>query len=149
MTSTTVSPAVSSVLIPERIAIVVDGGLPAGLAANAAAVLALTLGRHTDGVLGADAVDADGRAHLGITALTVPILSATQETLHHLVVAADATDDVLAVDFASVAQAARTYRDYTNRLAEAGTADHAYVGLGLAGPKRAINRLVGSLRLYR
>jgi Protein of unknown function (DUF2000) len=149
MTSTTIRPPSPPLLVPERLAIVLDGTLPAGLAANAAAVLALTLGRHTDGVLGPDVPDADGRAHRGITALTVPVLSATPDELRGLVTAADAAEGVLAVDFASVAQAARRYEDYVDALATAGTAEHSYVGVGLAGPKRAVSRLVGNFRLYR
>jgi hypothetical protein len=136
-------------MVPERLAIVVDGDLPAGLAANAAAVLALTLGRHTEGVLGPDVPDADGRLHRGITALNVPILRATPGALRDIVLAAAVADDVVTVDFCAEAQSARVYSEYTAKLAATGTSDLGYVGVGLAGSKKAVNRLVGSLPLYR
>ena len=47
----------------ERCVIVVDESLPAGLAANAAAVLALTLGAREPDLVGADFVDADAQPH--------------------------------------------------------------------------------------
>src|SRR5918992_2780684 len=54
-----VSPQVRyvAVLVSERCVIVVDEDLPAGLAANAAAVLALTLGAREPELVGADFVD--------------------------------------------------------------------------------------------
>jgi hypothetical protein len=50
----------------ERCAIVIDADLAPGLAANAAAVLALTLGATVDGIVGPDLVDADGEVHPGL-----------------------------------------------------------------------------------
>ena len=52
--------------MPERCVIVVDESLPPGLAANAAAVLALTLGAREPALVGADLVDADDRSHPGL-----------------------------------------------------------------------------------
>ena len=49
--------------MPERCVIVIDEALPPGLAANAAAVLALTLGREEPALVGAGFVDADEGAH--------------------------------------------------------------------------------------
>jgi hypothetical protein len=52
--------------MPERCVIVVDEALPPRLAANAAAVLALTLGALEPALAGADFVDGDEEAHPGL-----------------------------------------------------------------------------------
>ena len=56
----------------ERCVIVVDESLPAGLAANAAAVLALTLGAREPDLVGADFVDADAQPHPGLIPIGLP-----------------------------------------------------------------------------
>lgn len=134
---------------PDKCVIVVDAELPVGLALNTAAILSLTIGRHVDGVLGNDVKDADGFLHRGITSLPVPILRGDTATLASLVVAAAAVPEVFEVDFTKTAQTSRTYDEYTARMAETATADLPYVGVGLAGPKRAVDKLVGNLSLYR
>ena len=69
---------------PERCVIVVDEDLAPGLAANAAAVLALTLGVTVDGLVGPDLVDADGDVHPGLFAAGLPVLGAARATLSPL-----------------------------------------------------------------
>ena len=60
----------------EKCVLVIDGTLPLGLIANTAAILGITLGKHLPQAVGPDVRDKSGRAHLGITALPVPILRA-------------------------------------------------------------------------
>src|SRR3954470_22743403 len=67
--------------MPERCVIVVDADLPPGLAANAAAVLALTLGAREPALAGADLVDADGREHPGLIPIGLPVLKAPRAAL--------------------------------------------------------------------
>ncbi|QFZ19111.1 DUF2000 domain-containing protein [Saccharothrix syringae] len=134
---------------PDKCVIVVDGDLPVGLALNTAAILSLTIGRHVDGVLGDDVKDADGFAHRGITSLPVPILRGDAAALAALVVKAAAVPEVFVVDFTRTAQTSRTYDEYISRMAEIGTGDLPYVGVGIAGPKKPVDRLVGNFALYR
>lgn len=65
--------------------LIVAEALPAGLAANTAAVLALTLGRTAPHLFGPDATDADGRTYPGLTTQPLPVLTAGPEALtaHH------------------------------------------------------------------
>ena len=58
--------------------IVVDADLAPGLAGNAAAVLAVTLGATVDGLVGPDLVDADGDVHPGLFSAGLPVLGATR-----------------------------------------------------------------------
>ncbi len=60
---------------PMRCVIVVDQGLPAGRAANAAAVIALTLGKRHPYLAGADLVDATGHAHPGLIPIGIAVLA--------------------------------------------------------------------------
>lgn len=134
----------------EKCAIVVDGGLPAGLAMNAAAVLAFSLGDAYGGpVLGPDVKDRDGRVHRAITAAAIPVLRSDPEGLRALVSKAGADPEVFLVDFTAAAQAARDYADYARATEEAGSDEHVYVGVALVGSKKAINKLSGSMPLYR
>jgi hypothetical protein len=56
---------------------------------------------------------------------------------------------VFLVRFSSLAQACRTYQEYIDKMAATATADLASVGVGLHGPRKAVNKLVGSRPLYR
>jgi hypothetical protein len=70
--------------VPERCVIVVDEALPAGLAANAAAVVALTLGAREPALAGPDLVDADDGVHPGLIPMGLPVLTAPQDDLRRL-----------------------------------------------------------------
>jgi hypothetical protein len=134
----------------EKCAVVIAEDLPPGLAMNGAAVLAVTLGRvFGEGIVGDDAKDGDGVAHRGLINVTLPILRAPEREVCGIVLGAHAIPELYVVDFSSVAQAARDYDTYLEDLAGAGTAQHTYVGVAVAGSKKAVNKLTGSLPLYR
>lgn len=133
-----------------KIAIVLDVSLPSGLAANTAAVLALTLGSRIDSLIGGDLKDADGSPHIGITTMPIPILTAEAKDVKNIRNrAVREHDNLLVVDFTDCAQRTRTYDDYS-RLLGAATDEHlAYIGVALYGPRKLIQRLTGSLALLR
>ncbi len=134
----------------DKCAIVVDGALPLGLAMNAAAVLAFSLGdAYGTAVLGPDVKDRDGQVHRAITAAAIPILRSEAETLRELVAKAGADPELFVVDFTTVAQAARDYGSYTQAMEETPSDEHVYVGMALVGSKKAVNKLTGSMPLYR
>jgi len=128
--------------------VVVDQTLPPGLAANAASVITMTLGHRSDGLVGPDVKDADGVLHPGIVLIPVPILTAPAERVQAIWREASAAD-ALVVGFSALAQSCRTYQEYIDRMAATPTSQLEFVGVGLFGPKRAINRLTGSLPLLR
>lgn len=134
----------------DKCAIVVDGALPTGLAMNAAAVLAFSLGHaYGEAVLGPDVKDRDGQVHRGITAANMPILRADAEGLRDLIAKAGADPELYLVDFTALAQAARDYEAYTQSMAETGATEHVYVGVAVVGTRKAVNKLAGSMPLYR
>ncbi|WP_223297606.1 DUF2000 domain-containing protein [Catenulispora acidiphila] len=134
----------------EKCAIVIDDALPTGLAMNAAAVLALSIGdAYGESALGPDVKDRDGQVHQAITEVPLPILKADAQVLHSIVTKALAEPDVFLVDFTSAAQAARDYGSYMQSMEVTGSQDHVYVGVAVVGAKKAVQRLSGSLPLYR
>jgi hypothetical protein len=131
-----------------RCVIVVDGALPPGLAANAAAMVALTLGATVDGLPGPDLVDADGHVHPGLIAAGIPILAASREQLSELHARA-ARHGVGIVDFPTFGQQTTDYEAVIGRVAQTAAADLEYLGIALHGPRKALARLTGNLRLLR
>lgn len=132
-----------------KCALVLARDLPTGLAVNAAAVLAATLGRRVPGLVGPDVLDGSGQTHLGLTRLPLPILEADRLALSTLRDEALARADLLVVDFTEVAQHARTYPDYEAKLLALPAAELGYLGIALYGPRKLIAKLTGQLPLLR
>ena len=132
----------------ERCVIVVDEDLPAGLAANAAAVLALTLGAREPGLVGADFVDADAEPHPGLIPIGLPVLRAPRADLVELRRRA-AADGVKVVDFPVFGQQTNDYEEFRGMVASTPASDLSYLGVALSGPRRAVGRLTGRLALLR
>ena len=121
--------------------------LPLGLEANAAGVLAVTLGHKVPGLLPEDAPDASGRLHAGLINVPLPILVADKATLK-LLRERVGHDGMTVIGFSDVAQHARSYEAYVSTLAITPPEALGYLGLALYGPKKALNKLVGNLPLY-
>jgi hypothetical protein len=134
--------------LPERCVIVLDEALAPGLAANAAAVLALTLGATEPALVGADAVDADGHPHPGLIPIGLPILRAPSTRLGELRALALARN-VEVIDFPTFGQQTNDYDEFRSQVAATPAARLEYLGIALRGPKRAVTKLTGSLPLLR
>lgn len=89
--------------------------LPAGVLANTAGILGITLGKKVPENIGPDIYDKDGREHLGIVALPVPVLKADKEKLKAIRERLYQPEfaECVVVDFTDVANAARTMRIYS------------------------------------
>jgi hypothetical protein len=132
----------------ERCVIVVDEDLPAGLAANAAAVLALTLGAREPGLVGSDFVDADSERHPGLIPIGLPVLRAASDDLAEIRRRA-AADGVSVIDFPVFGQQTNDYDEFRGMVAATPTSELSYLGVALSGPRRAVGRLTGRLALLR
>ena len=130
----------------ERCVIIVDAELAPGLAANAAAVLAVTLGATVDGLAGPDLVDADGEVHPGLFEKGLPVLGAERAALPELRARALGAG-VGVIDIPAVGQQTNDYDDVRAHVARTATADLEYLGLALHGSRRAVSRVTGTLRL--
>jgi hypothetical protein len=133
---------------PEHCVIVVDEALAPGLAANAAAVLALSLGARAPTLVGEDFRDADGESHPGLIPIGLPVLRAPRAELAGLRERARAAGlDVLG--FPTFGQQTNDYDEFRARVARVPTARLQYLGLAVCGPRRAVRKLTGSLPLLR
>lgn len=127
---------------------VVEESLPAGLAANAAGVLAFTLGREANFAVGPGVLDGSGMRHVGITRIPIPVLRADGDTLRRLRYEAESAE-LLAVDFTEAARTSKTYEEYERKLAATKATELDYLGLALYGDRKAVEKLTGSLPLLR
>jgi hypothetical protein len=134
--------------MPERCVIVVDQDLPPGLAANAAAVLALTLGAREPSLTGADLVDGDEQIHPGLIPIGLPVLKAPRATLGELRGRA-ATAGVGVIDLPTFGQQTNDYDTVRAAVAATPAAELEYLGVAVYGEGRPVRRLTGNLPLLR
>ncbi|MDO4269387.1 MAG: DUF2000 domain-containing protein [Eubacteriales bacterium] len=135
----------------EKCVMVIDETLPLGVIANTAGILGITLGKHIPEAVGPDVCDKDGRSHLGIIGIPVPILKASREALRELRQKLYQPDfaGLVTVDFSDVAQSCNTYDDFISKAAQTEEKALAYFGVGICGAKKLVNKLTGSLPLLR
>jgi len=128
--------------------VVVDPALPLGLAANAVAVLALTLGARIPRILGPDVPDASGHHHPGLIPFGLPVLAAPGADLVRLRSSALAAG-LLVVDFPTLGQQTTDYAAFTAQVAATSPADLTYLGVAVHGPAKSVRTLTGGLPLLR
>ena len=131
--------------------IIVDQTLPPGLLANAAAVLALSIGCKFNEIVGEAVADKDGGMHAGITQLPIPILRGDNELIHAIraKLVAKPSPELYFVDFCDVAQRSRHYSQYQAALRKTTTAQLTYFGLAICGPEPDVTSLTGHIGLLR
>ncbi|WP_431220615.1 DUF2000 domain-containing protein [Leifsonia xyli] len=127
--------------------VVVDGSLPAGLAANAAICTAAATAAHVTGLLGPAAVDADGSTHPGLPWAGCSVLKASGDQLAAIRAKADAADDVFVADMPAAAQLTRVYDEYLQSVAASASADLPCYAVSVVGPRNRVDRIVGRLAL--
>ena len=141
----TMSPATED----RKNAVIVSSDLPPGLAVNAASVLSVTLGDRIAELVGSDVKDADGVVHPGVIYSPLPVLISDMPGIGRIIQVASADDDMFCATFSSLAQSCKTYDEYIQRMSETPTADLRAVAVAIVGPRKKVNKLVGSLPLFR
>jgi len=138
-------------LTANKCVMVMDEALPLGIIANTAGIMGLTLGKHIPETIGPEVLDKSGRAHLGIIQIPVPVLKADSEKIKEIRRRLYEPEfaGLIVVDFSDVAQSCRTYDEFISRAAAAREEDITYLGIGIWGTKKQVNRLTGSLPLLR
>jgi hypothetical protein len=142
------APAPPPAAAPERLVIVVDETLAPGLAANAAAVVAFTLGAQLPGLRGPDVADADGGRLPGLIPVGLPILRAPSAALGAL--HAGAVEAGLGVVAMPVfGQQTTDYDEFRAFVARTPGADLRFLAVAVYGPRKQVRRLTGSFGLLR
>ncbi|GAA0935641.1 DUF2000 domain-containing protein [Nonomuraea longicatena] len=132
-----------------KLVMVLRDDLPRGLAVNAAAVLALSLGGRLDGWLGADGKDASGGVHAGLNTHPVPVVTATGRELRELRERAADRSELRVVAFNEVARRSRDYDDYLAALEATPGEEIGYVGALVFGPRGPVTKLTKRFPLMR
>ena len=126
----------------EKCVMVIDEELPTGIIANTAGIMGITLGKKLPETVGPDVSDRNGRSHLGIIAIPVPILKASK--LYE-----PSFSELTVVDFSNVAQSCNDYDEFTSKAAQTDGDSFQYFGVGICGAKKLVNKLTGNLPLLR
>ena len=135
----------------KKCVMIIDENLPSGIIANTAAVMGITLGKRIPEIVGRDVTDKNGYSHLGITEFPVPILKGSIDSIKEIRerLFKQEYEDIIVVDFSDVAQSCKNYDDFIDKIANVSENDLQYLGVGIFGNKKQINKLTGSMPLLR
>lgn len=131
-----------------KLAFIIADDLPIGLAINTGALLGATLGDALPYLIAKNLPDGSGGMHLGLSWLPMPVLKADRPTLKAIADRARSAS-LLLTDVSEPAQTARTFEEYEQQLTAVSSEELVYLGVGLYGDKKMVNKLVGKLALYR
>ena len=137
---------------PEKIAIVLVAGLAPGPAANIASCIAAGLAASNPGWAGRPLVDAAGLKTAASSHAPIAILGAEPAAMSALMqklAEGPSVDGAAASLFPAYAQSIHQGSEYWHRHGLAVHGEEAMLGIGFSGPKRWVNRLTGSLPLWR
>jgi hypothetical protein len=133
---------------PNRCVIVLDRDLPIGQAANAAAVISVTIGQRHPVLVGEQFVDASGSTHPGLIPIGIAVLAASRDDLRDLRrQGLEAGCDI--VDLPVAGQQTTDYHAFREMVAVVEAQDLEYVGIALIGRKKQISKIVGRLGLLK
>ena len=135
----------------EKCVMVIDGQLSAGLIANTAAIMGITLGRKLPEVVGPDVRDRNGRPHLGIITFPMPVLRGSAESIweRRERLCQPEYQELTVVDFSDLAQGCKTYDEFIEKMGQIPEEALRYLGIAVCGAKKTVNRLTGNMPLLR
>ncbi|MDG3010823.1 DUF2000 domain-containing protein [Rhodococcus sp. D2-41] len=133
----------------DKSVVLVDAALPIGLASNAVSVVGVSMGCEVRGLVGPALSSRDGHRYPGVVLAPLPILAASQAELVSRYLWAADHREMTVFPFSSLAQSCRTYLEYEQALAAADSADIPLSAVGIIGPKKSVNKMVGSFPLLR
>ncbi|EIC86086.1 DUF2000 domain-containing protein [Serratia sp. M24T3] len=132
---------------PERLVIVLNQDLPSGKAANAAAVLAMTLGQRHPELIGEPLDIADGKSYPGLIPLGISVLSASEQELTNLMIDGGAKGCDVTI-FPADGQQTTHYLEFRQAVAIQTEQQLVLLGVAIAGDKKVVRKLVGKLKLF-
>jgi hypothetical protein len=133
--------------LSQRCVIILNQQLPPGKAANAAAVLALTLGQRHPHLVGEPLVDATGHSYPGLIQIGISVLAGQADALSALLRAAE-EQSLDAIIFPHEGQQTVDYAAFRTQIAGQSTEAFELIGLAIAGDKKLVRKLTANLALY-
>jgi hypothetical protein len=130
-------------------AVLLDQELPIGLAANAISVVGVSIGRAFDGLVGPPLKSQDGHLYPGVVLAPLPILATTQMDLRTTYLRVADDPEMIVFPFSKLAQSCKTYDEYEAILSATDSADMPLAAVGIVGPRKSVNKLVGSFPLFK
>lgn len=143
--------ATKTVTDTKKCVLIIDNTQPAGIIANTASVLSITLGKEIEGIVSHDVYDKQGEKHLGITQMPIPILGTSRDKIKEIrqKLLSLGMEGLVMVDFSNIAQQSKTYDNYETAMLTSDENDIYYIGIGICGDKKTINKATGNLSLIR
>jgi hypothetical protein len=133
----------------DKCAILVDDSLALGYAANAVSVVAMSLGKMVDNLIGPHTTSSDSVNYPGVIYSPLPILVAKASYMTELHHRLKEDSSLLLMPFSSLAQSCKTYQEYGLNMSVAASAEIHLVALGIVGDKKKVNKYTGNLALFR
>lgn len=135
----------------QKCVMVLDEHLPSGVAANAAAIMGIALGKQRPEVVGEDVVDGSGNRHSGIIEFPVLILKGTPEIIREIRERLYEPEfrEMAVADFSGLAQGCKTYDEFIGKMEKTPENALQYSGIAICGNKKKVNKLTGSMPLLR
>jgi hypothetical protein len=134
--------------IPARCVAIIDASLTIGKAANAAAVMALTMGQRQPHLVGDPLLDSAGNHHPGLIPIGISILAAPADDLPRVrEKALGAGLDV--VDFPAQGQQTTHYGEFRRMMSETAPSQLRYVAVMIFGDRKKVGRIVGKYSLLK
>jgi Protein of unknown function (DUF2000) len=134
----------------ERIAILVDPTLPAGLIANTVATIGVGLGAVAPQLGATILTDSGGRSIHNSANLPVPVLQAAPDVIRSILLKAlPAPTAAFVIAFPQFARSIHGFAEYQKLFPHKDLSGEAIEGLGLAGSDKWVRSLTGSLKLLR
>jgi len=136
-------------LTNKKCVLIINKEMPAGVIANIASVLSITLGNKIKGLVGPDVTDKQGNLHPGLTQLPIPVLGAPAGAIKSLRDSFKVTEGEsnFIADFTTLAGKAKTYEEYSSALESAESQDINYLGIAVLSDKKTLNKLTKGLSL--
>jgi len=126
---------------------ILNASLPPGKAANAAAVMALTLGQRHPALVGETLEDAEKSPSPGLITTGIPVLAATSDQLSALRQACEqAVCDL--VLFPEEGQTTTDYQALSAALRQQRRQQWRLLGLAVIGDKKTLRKLTAKLALF-
>lgn len=130
-----------------RCVMILNASLTPGKAANAAAVIALTLGQRHPELVGEALEDAEARRYPGLIPYGIPVLAASESEMNTVRTLCDESSCDLVL-FPEEGQATTDYAAFCTAIRAIPGPAWRLLGMAVVGEKKAVRKLTARLKLY-